>query len=70
MELAGDQDEYLICTFEETAESRYRIMIFDKSGDVVFKTSDRAYPRNISIEGKNLYFYNITTGTVCTGKLR
>ena len=45
-------------------------MIFDKSGDVVFKTSDRAYVRNITIEGETLYFYNITTGTICTGRLK
>lgn len=70
IELAGSQNEYLICTFEETADSRYRIMIFDKNGGVVFKTSDRAYAKNITIEGKTLYFYNITTGTVCTGRLK
>lgn len=70
MVLAGDHDEYLVCTFEETEITKYRIMIFDKNGDVVFKTSDTAYARNIVIEGKTLYFYNTTTGTVCVGTLK
>lgn len=70
MKLAGDQDEYLVCTFQETELSKYRIMIFDRSGNIVFKTSDKAYVRNIYIKGNKVYFYNITTGTVCVGQLK
>lgn len=69
MKLAGDNDEYLVCTFQETELSKYRIMIFDMEGNVVFKTSDKAYGRNINIKGNAIYFYNITAGTVCIGQL-
>lgn len=69
MKIAGDNHEYLVCTFQETDISKYRIMIFDKNGKVIFKTSDKAYCRNISIEGSKIYFYNITTGTICEGQL-
>lgn len=69
MKLAGDNEEYLICTFQETELSKYRIMIFDKAGKAVFKTSDKAYGRNIFIKGNTVYFYNITAGTICVGTL-
>lgn len=69
MKTAGDNGEYLVCTFQDTPEAKYRVMIFDKTGDVIFKTSDKAYGRNISISGSTLWFYNITAGTVCTGQL-
>jgi len=38
-------------------------MVFDKSGKVVFKTSDRG--SNVMVEGNTLHFYNITTETLC-----
>ena len=69
MGLAGDNKEYLVASFAETAQSKYRMMILDKSGRVVFKTSDEAFPRHVYITGKVLHFYNITAGTVCTGEL-
>jgi hypothetical protein len=70
MKLSGDNDEYLVCTFKETPDSKYRIMVFDKDGEVVFKTSDKAYCRNISIWGDAIYFYNITTSSVCIGQMK
>lgn len=70
MRLAGDQNEYLVCTFQETAESKYRIMVFDKSGNAVFKTSDTAQCSDIDIHSKTIYFYNSTTGTACSGQLK
>ena len=61
--VTGDNREFLAATFKETADSKYRVMVFDKSGKVVFKTSDRG--SNIVAEGNTLYFYNITTETLC-----
>ena len=69
MKLCGDNKEYLVCTFKETSDSKYRIMIFDNNGDVVFKTSDYTNLSNIYITENMLYFYNITSGTVCIGEL-
>lgn len=69
MKLCGDNKEYLVCTFKETPDSKYRIMVFDRNGDVVFKTSDNAYSANVYITGKMIYFYNITSETVCIGEL-
>lgn len=70
MGITGSNGEYMVCTFEETPSSKYRIMVFDGSGNIVFKTSDKAYSKNVTIEGNNIFFYNITTGTVCSGKLK
>ncbi|MGE5391126.1 MAG: DUF5050 domain-containing protein [Deltaproteobacteria bacterium] len=70
MAIMGSSGEYLVCTFRETNTSKYRIMVFDRGGNVVFKTSDKACCPNISIFGDRIYFYNLTTETVCIGKLR
>ncbi|MDF2653760.1 MAG: hypothetical protein K0R19_234 [Bacillota bacterium] len=68
MSVTGDHQEYLACTFKETQQSKYRIMVFDQSGEAVFKTSDCG--SNIVVEGKTLYFYNITTETLCKAVIR
>jgi hypothetical protein len=70
MKLSGDNNEYLVCTFKETFQSKYRIMVFNKNGDVVFKTSDKAYCRSINITGNVVCFYNMTTRTICVGQFR
>lgn len=63
MSIVGDNNEYLACYFDETQSARYRLIIFDKGGKEVFKTSDVA--RNAVIEGKTLYYYNVNTETIC-----
>ncbi len=69
MRLAGDNDEYLVVTFAETPQSRYRTVVFDRSSEVVFKTSDRAQINSVHITGDKIYFYNISSGSVCIGRL-
>ncbi|HWQ78411.1 MAG TPA: stalk domain-containing protein [Anaerovoracaceae bacterium] len=69
MAVMGDSGEYLVCTFAEEGSEKFRIMVFDRDGDAVFKTPDKAYCRNISISGDRICFYNLTTGTVCIGQL-
>ena len=61
--ITGDNGEFLACTFKETQDSKYRVMVFDKSGNAVFKTSDSG--SNAVVESNTLYFYNITTETLC-----
>lgn len=68
MKITGDNKEYLACTFKETTNAKYRIMVFDQYGKVVFKTSDCG--SNVTVEGNTLYFYNITTEKVCSGKIK
>lgn len=65
MGILGDNGEYLVCTFKETQASKYRMMVFDQTGKVVFKTSDKTFCKNVSIKGHQLSFYNITTETIC-----
>ncbi|HWQ77657.1 MAG TPA: stalk domain-containing protein [Anaerovoracaceae bacterium] len=69
MAVMGSNGEYLVCTFGEADPAEFRIMVFNREGNVVFKTPDKAYCRNISIKGDRIYFYNMTTGTVCIGQL-
>lgn len=68
MKITGDDKEYLACTFKETINAKYRIMVFDQSGKVIFKTSDCG--SNVTVEGNTLYFYNITTENVCSCKIK
>ena len=63
MNITGDKKEYLACVFKETSDSKYRVMVFDQLGKAVFKTSDCGH--NVVVEGNTLYFYNITTETLC-----
>jgi hypothetical protein len=68
-QLKGDQNEFLACTFEDQPATKYKSMILDRHGDVVFKTSDRMNLESVMITGNTLYFYNLTTETVCVGSL-
>ncbi len=68
MKITGDNKEYLACTFKETVQAKYRTMVLDRLGKVVFKTSDCG--NNVTIEGNTLYFYNITTQNVCSCKIK
>lgn len=65
MGLNGENNEYLVCTFKETSNAKYRIMVLGRDGNIVLKTSDKAFCRNISIKGKSIYFYDFTTDSVC-----
>lgn len=69
MKISGDNDEYLICSFRETDLSKYRILVFDKAGNQVFKSSDTAQVNSINITGTTMVFFNNTSGTICAGKL-
>lgn len=68
MSIVGDNHEYLACTFKESTDARYRMMIFDKDGKVVLKTSDCA--SNVVVEGSTVYFYNVTTEKICSGAMK
>nr|WP_315023206.1 hypothetical protein [uncultured Aminipila sp.] len=68
MKITGDNKKYLACTFKETTNAKYRLMVFDQFGKVVFKTSDCG--SNVTVEGNTLYFYNITTEKVCSCKIK
>jgi hypothetical protein len=69
MDIMGDDGEYLVCTFAEGGAAQFRILVFDRNGNAVFRTTDKAYCRNIFIKGDRIYFYNQTDGTICVGLL-
>lgn len=50
------EDGYLICTFEEKSDNPYRIMVFDKNGDIGLKTADVSSIADISIESGKLFY--------------
>ena len=50
------EEGYVICTFEEDNITPYRIMIFDKNGQVVKKSSDVTQTNAISIEEGRLFY--------------
>lgn len=49
-------DDYLVCTFEEENSSRYRIIVLNEEGKIVFRTSDVAELSNVSVENGKLYY--------------
>ena len=65
----GNTNQYLVCTFFETAESKYRILVLDENDKVVFKTSDSANIDKITIINDNIYYFNETTQTICLSNL-
>jgi hypothetical protein len=67
VKLKGDNHEFLACTFEDTPETKYKLMVINQNGEVVFKTSDKVSLSSLLISGQSIYYYNLTTGTVCVG---
>jgi len=63
-------DGCLVCTFEEEISSLYRIMVLDKSGDIVFRTSDVAELSNVSVENGKVYYVENTSRNVYSAMLR
>ena len=66
MKQVGENDEYLVCSFAETASSQYRLMVFDASGACVFKTADKTGINTVSMENGRLYYYNCNFKTICS----
>lgn len=69
LELKGNNNEYLVCTFVESQYSNYRLMVFDNTSNIILKTADKSKAKSVKIVGKKLYFYNYTTKTVCSYEL-
>ncbi len=61
------EEDYLICTFEEDNSNPYRIIIIDKKGQIIFKSSDVAHINTISIEkGRLSYVENLSKQILST----
>jgi hypothetical protein len=58
------EEGYLICTFKEESGNPYRIMVLERDGGVVFKTSDTAVINTVSIEDGRLYYMESIQGAV------
>ncbi|MDO7785912.1 hypothetical protein [Desulforamulus aquiferis] len=63
------EDGYLISTFEEDNNNHYRIIVFDKSGKEVFKSSDIAKINTISIENNKLVYVESTSKNMYSKEL-
>lgn len=55
---------YLVCTFQEEASNPYCMMIFDKNGKIVFKTSDVRGANTILTGKGKLYFMGNVSNNV------
>lgn len=62
------EEEYVICIFDEEANNSPRIMVFDKDGKLVFKSSDTAL--NAFINNDNLVYLESTTNNIYTADLK
>lgn len=54
----------LICTFKEEASNPYRLIVIDKNGKIIFKTSDVASINNVTIEKGKIYYLEDTSHNV------
>jgi len=67
LKLTGTNKEYIACTLSGNNQIPDRVMIFDKTGRKVFRTSDEASA--ITVEGNRVDYYNKNTNTVCVGEV-
>ena len=67
LKLTGSNNEYIACTLSGNNQIPDGVMVFDKIGKKVFRSSDEAVA--ITVEGNKVYYYNKTTNTVCVGDL-
>jgi len=67
LKLTGYNNEYIACTLSGNNQMPDRVMVFDKTGKKVFRSSDEAVA--ITVEGNKVYYFNKTTNTVCVGDL-
>ena len=70
LKLFDDEETYLVSTFKETADSKYRIIVLNEAEEIVFKTSDYANLRSISIDDDVLYYVNEASGNLCSVSLK
>lgn len=65
----AQKSDYLVCTFDADKDSNYRIMVFNKKGDMVFKSSDEASIDNIAIENNRIYYLENSLKRACNAAL-
>lgn len=61
-----EMNGYLLATFKEESSTKYRLMVFDKTGKAVLKTADVA--QNVTIDNGTLCYIN-SEGKVCMTEL-
>ncbi len=70
LKLFDDEETYLVSTFKETADSKYRIIVLNEAEEIIFKTSDYANLGSISIDDDVLYYVNDASGDLCSASLK
>lgn len=65
LKLTGSNEAYIACTLSGNNQIPDRVMVFDKTGKKVFRSSDETSA--ITLEGNKVYYYNKNTNTVCVG---
>ena len=67
LKLTGSNKEYVACTLSGNNELPDRIIIYDNTGEKVFRSSDESYA--LTVEGNKVYYFNKSTNTICIGDL-
>lgn len=63
-------NNYFVATFEEKPENKYRLMVIDKNGNIVYKSADIAAYNSISIKDNTLYYFNLYSKKIVSNKLK
>ena len=68
LKLTGSNQDYVACTLSGSPEFPDRIVLFDRTGKKVFRSSDES--RALTVEGDYIYYFNQSTNTICIGDLK
>jgi hypothetical protein len=63
------EEDYLVCTFNGESGDPYRVMVLDRDGSVVFRSSDTADINTVSVEDGRVYYMESTEGAVYSAEL-
>lgn len=67
LKLTGTNKEYVACTLSGNNEFPDRTILFDNTGNKVFRSSDDSYA--LTVESNKVYYFNKNTNTICIGDL-
>ncbi|RVU55144.1 hypothetical protein [Anaerosphaera multitolerans] len=62
-------NDFLVATFMEKPENKYRLMVIDKEGNIVYKSADITDINSLSIKDDTLYYFNLNSKKIVSSKL-
>ena len=64
------KDDYLVVLCPEITQTSYRLIVIDKTGEIVFKSADPAAYTSTFVSDDVLYYYNTANENICSAQLK